>query len=103
MVSGPISFIIDENWQYTPIISFSERMEEAINENSSLYQVYKKLNYQCRDCKIFYVYNNTERLLFTKDILDSISFKTVISDDHNSSFNEETGRNIPFVKTLEMR
>lgn len=103
IATGDIDFVLSENWQYSPVLSISEYINDVDNNLSALYNIYKDLNYQCSDITIYFIDpedSTKKHLLLSKEKLTLIDFKTVPIGGQIDDSTEHSGC---FNKILEIR
>ena len=101
--TGDIDFILSENWQFSPVLTLNEYVNDVDNSLSSLYNIYKDLNYQCTDITFYFIDSENpskKHILLSKEKLNLIDFKTI---PQGGTIDDSTTHSGSINKILEIR
>ena len=101
--TGDIDFVLSENWQFSPVLTLNEYVNDVDNSLSSLYNIYKDLNYQCTDITFYFIdteNKSKKHILFYKKKLNLIDFKTI---PQGGTIDDSTTHSGSINKILEIR
>ena len=101
--TGDIDFVLSENWQFSPVLTLNEYVNDVDNSLSSLYNIYKDLNYQCTDITFYFIdpeNSSKKHILLSKEKLNLIDFKTI---PQGGTIDDSTTHSGSINKILEIR
>ena len=101
--TGDIYFILSENWQFSPVLTLNEYVNDVDNSVSGLYNIYKDLNYQCTDITFYFIDPENlskKHILLSKEKLNLIDFKTI---PQGGTIDDSTTHSGSLNKILEIR
>ena len=101
--TGDIDFILSENWQFSPVLTLNEYVNDVDNNVSGLYNIYKDLNYQCTDITFYFIdpeNPSKKHILLSKEKLNLIDFKTI---PQGGTIDDSTTHSGSLNKILEIR
>ena len=101
--TGDIDFVLSENWQFSPVLTLNEYVNDVDNSLSSLYNIYKDLNYQCIDITFYFIdpeNPSKKHILLSKEKLNLIDFKTI---PQGGTIDDSTTHSGSINKILEIR
>ena len=101
--TGDIDFILSENWQFSPVLTLNEYVNDVDNNVSGLYNIYKDLNYQCTDITLYFIdpeNPSKKHILLSKEKLNLIDFKTI---PQGGTIDDSTTHSGSLNKILEIR
>ena len=101
--TGDIDFVLSENWQFSPVLTLNEYVNDVDNSVSGLYNIYKDLNYQCTDITFYFIdpeNPSKKHILLSKEKLNLIDFKTI---PQGGTIDDSTTHSGSINKILEIR
>ena len=101
--TGDIDFVLSENWQFSPVLTLNEYVNDVDNSLSNLYNIYKDLNYQCTDITLYFIdpeNPSKKHILLSKEKLNLIDFKTI---PQGGTIDDSTTHSGSINKILEIR